>query len=65
MKKFGFATIAATGLAAAILGLASPAQAASIPAIGLPTDVGHHDWVDIIQPRAIVPQVNTNVQQSR
>jgi hypothetical protein len=28
MKKFGFATVVASGLAAAILGLASPAQAA-------------------------------------
>ena len=28
MKKFGFATIAASGLAAAILGLAAPADAA-------------------------------------
>jgi hypothetical protein len=28
MKKFGFATVIASGLAAAILGLASPAQAA-------------------------------------
>ena len=64
MKKFGFATIAATGLAAAILGLAGPAQASSISAITLPTDVGHHDWVDIIQPHVIVPQVNTSVQQS-
>ena len=27
MKKFGFASIAATGLAAAILGFAAPAQA--------------------------------------
>ena len=28
MKKFGFATIIASGLAAAILGFAAPAQAA-------------------------------------
>ena len=32
MKKFGFATIVASGLAAAVLGLAGPAQA----------DIGHH-----------------------
>jgi hypothetical protein len=35
MKKFGFATIVASGLAAAVLGLAGPAQA----------DIGHRDWV--------------------
>ena len=35
MKKFGFATIVASGLAAAVLGLAGPAQA----------DIGHHQWV--------------------
>jgi hypothetical protein len=29
MKKFGFATVAASGLVAAILGLAAPAQAVS------------------------------------
>jgi hypothetical protein len=63
MKKFGFATIAAGGLAAAILGLAAPAQAATAvntpisvaSAINIPTDFGHHAWVVDIQPRANVP----------
>ena len=55
MKKFGFATIVASGLAAAVLGLAGPATA----------DVGHHDWVHTIQPQVTVPQVDTSVQQSR
>jgi hypothetical protein len=55
MKKFGFATIIASGLAAAVLGLAGPAQA----------DVGHHDWVNTIQPQVTVPQVDNSVQQSR
>jgi hypothetical protein len=55
MKKFGFATIIASGLTAAVLGLAGPAQA----------DVGHHDWVYDIQPSASVPQVDTSVHQSR
>jgi hypothetical protein len=55
MKKFGFATIIASGLTAAVLGLAGPAQA----------DVGHHDWVHDIQPAVTVPQVDTSVQQSR
>ena len=55
MKKFGFATIIASGLAAAVLGLAGPAQA----------DIGHHDWVNDIQQQVSVPQVNTGVHQSR
>jgi hypothetical protein len=60
MKKFGFATIAATGLAAAVLGFAAPAQAA--PAIPVPTDIGHHQWVQDIQPNVNVPQVDTSVR---
>jgi hypothetical protein len=55
MKKFGFATIIASGLTAAVLGLAGPAQA----------DIGHHDWVHDTQPQVTVPQVDTSVQQSR
>ena len=55
MKKLGFATIMASGLAAAVLGLAGPAQA----------DIGHHDWVNNVQQQVSVPQVSTNVQQSR
>jgi hypothetical protein len=55
MKQFGFATIIASGLAAAVLGFAGPAQA----------DEGHHDWVHQIQQQVNVPQVDTNVQQSR
>ncbi len=58
MKKFGFAGIAgfaATGLAAAILGFAAPAQA----------DVIHNNWIHDIQPTVNVPQVDMSVQQSR
>jgi hypothetical protein len=55
MKKFGFATIIASGLTAAVIGLAGPAQA----------DIGHHDWVNDIHQTATVPQVDTTVQQSR
>jgi hypothetical protein len=54
LKKFGFATIVASGLAAAVLGLAGPAQA----------DIGHHDWVYDIQPHATAPHVDTSVHQS-
>jgi hypothetical protein len=55
MKKFGFATVIASGLIAAVLGLAGPASA----------DIGHHDWVHEIQPTVNVPHVDTSVQQSR
>ena len=63
MNKFGFAAVVASGLAAAILGLAAPAQADTAvktpvivaPAINIPTDFGHHAWVVDIQPRANVP----------
>jgi hypothetical protein len=58
MEKFGFAGIvgfAATGLAAAVLGLAAPAQA----------DVIHHQWINDIQPTVSIPMVDTGVHQSR
>ena len=73
MKKFGFATIAASGLAAAILGLAAPAQATTIADVPtgvvasnvISTDIGHHNWVNDIQQPAYVPRVDTSVHQSR
>ena len=60
MNKFGFAAVVASGLAAAILGLAAPAQAAPAPStrrpsIDIPTDFGHHAWVVDIQPHVNVP----------
>jgi hypothetical protein len=55
MKKFGFATVIASGLAAAMLGLAGPAQAG----------VDHLDWLNDIHYHATIPQVDTSVQQSR
>jgi hypothetical protein len=55
MKKFTFATIVASGMSLAVLGLAGPAQA----------DIGHHDWIHDIQPTASVPQVDTSVHQCR
>ena len=54
MKKFGFATIVASGLAAAVLGLAGPAQA----------DIGHHDWVNTSNSSDWSPQVDTSVAQA-
>ena len=54
MKKFGFASIVAGGLAAAVLGLAAPAQA----------DLGHNLWVNNMGHSATGPQVDTSVHQS-
>jgi hypothetical protein len=62
MKKFGFAaTVVASGLAAAVIGLAAPAQAA----VDISIDVVHHGWVYDIQQQATAPQVDTTVHQSR
>ncbi|TXI65600.1 MAG: hypothetical protein E6Q55_01850 [Mycolicibacterium mageritense] len=47
MKKFGFASAIAAGFAAAVFGLAAPAQA----------DVVHHQWVHDIQHQATVGSV--------
>ena len=73
MKKFGFATLVASGLAGAVLGLAAPGQAVT-------PDGGHHvfdllsepkggvdhlNWLDHISPKVTVPKVDTIVQQSR
>lgn len=55
MKKFGFASIVASGMAATVLGLAAPAQAG----------IDHHTWLDEIQPTATVPYTDTTVHQSR
>ena len=55
MKKFGFATIIASGLTVAFLGLAAPASAG----------VDHLDWLNDIHQSVSVPQVDTGVQQSR
>jgi hypothetical protein len=73
MKQLGFAALVASGLAAAVLGLAVPGQAVT-------PDAGHHvlellsepkggvdhlNWLDDISPKVTVPQVDTTVQQSR
>ena len=55
MKKFGFASIIATGFAAALFGLATPANA----------DIGHHDWVHDIQQRATVGSAQSTVGNGR
>jgi len=68
MKKFGFAAVAASGLAAAILGLAAPAGAAAPAPLNLTTistDLDHHGWVYQLGPNVYVPQVDSSVRQSR
>jgi hypothetical protein len=55
MKKFGFATIIASGMTAAFIGLAGPASAG----------VDHLDWLNDIQQQVNVPHVTSGVQQSR
>lgn len=54
MKKLGFATIVAGGMAAAVLGFAGPAQA----------DIDHHAFINDITPTVSVPHVDTTVHQS-
>jgi hypothetical protein len=74
MNKIGFAAVVTSGLAAAILGLAAPAQAvaagdASTVLVSAshiaPTGIDHLNWLDDIRPRVQVPKVDTSVQQSR
>jgi hypothetical protein len=67
MTKFGFAAVATAGLAAALLGLAGPAQASTtaLPtATTIATGVDHLDWLNDIQPKVNVPQVDTSVRHS-
>lgn len=72
MKKFGLAAIVASGLAAGIVGIASPIQATAsaeaMPVADLPgysTGVDHNQWIHTLHPNVTVPQVDTTVQQSR
>ena len=67
MKKFGLATIAASGLIAGVLGFAAPAQADAAPVSPsiIMTGIDHHTWLDQIGPNVNVPQVDTSVHQSR
>jgi hypothetical protein len=68
MKKLGFAAIAASGLAAAIVGLAAPATAlaeAPATAVTISQGIDHTTWLNDITQTAKVPSVDTTVQQSR
>lgn len=72
MNKFGFAAVVASGLAAAVVGVASPihatAWADALPVLPLPgysTGIDHHQWIDTIHEPVSVPQVDSTVRQSR
>jgi hypothetical protein len=57
MKKFGFATMAVTAFAAALVGLAGPAQATTVaaPVSVYSTGVDHHAWLNDIQQQVKAP----------
>jgi len=55
MKKFGFASIIASGFAAALFGLAAPANAG----------IDHHAWLNDIQQHASVGSVTSTVGNGR
>lgn len=61
MKKFGFATVIASGLIAGALGIAAPAAQADLAA---PAGIDHHVWIDQLGPHVTVPQVDLTVHQS-
>ncbi len=69
MKKIELAAAVTGGLAAAILGLGSPALAASVgdaPAVshasGTKAGIDHLDWLDDIRPKVNVPNVDPSVK---
>lgn len=58
MNKFGFASIAATAFAAAVVGLAAPASATTVagPAsASFSTGIDHHSWLQDIQQQVTAP----------
>ncbi|WP_166907094.1 hypothetical protein [Mycobacterium sp. DL440] len=70
MKKFGFAAIAASGLSAAVLGVAAPALAAEPTHVAAPSSVtisagvDHLGWLDQVHHKPTVPKVDTTVRHS-
>ncbi|MET0450496.1 MAG: hypothetical protein ABW137_01545 [Mycobacterium sp.] len=55
MKKFGFASVVATGFAAALFGLAAPASAG----------VDHHQWINDVQQQAKIGSATSTVGNGR
>ncbi|AKS31288.1 hypothetical protein [Mycolicibacterium goodii] len=66
MTKFGIAAITASGLAAVVLGLAAPAQAAPIQTDStvITAGVDRLDWLDKFHPKANAPKVDNTVRHS-
>ncbi len=73
MKKLGLATLIASGLVGAVVGLAGPANAATIDQVPagvissteIGTDLSDWYWINQLQPRVYVPHVSNEVHQSR
>jgi hypothetical protein len=55
MKKFGFASAVAAGFAAALFGLAAPANAG----------IDHQQWINDIQHHAVVGSATSTVGNGR
>jgi hypothetical protein len=70
MNAFRRAAIAGV-IAAAIVGLVTPAQTTTAADAGMASmtnisnGIAHHAWIDHNQPHVNVPDVDTNVSQSR
>ena len=69
MNKFGFTTAIASGFAAGFIGLAVPAAAApaadaSTISASVKSGVDHLDWLDDIQPKGNVPDVDNSVRSN-
>jgi hypothetical protein len=70
MKKVGFATLLASGLAAAVLGFAAPAQATvpgnavDVVITGPSQGVDHLDWLNDIQQKPNVARPDTTVRSN-
>jgi hypothetical protein len=70
LKKFGFATIVASGLATAVLGFAAPAQAtvpasaADVVVTGPSQGIDHLYWLNDIQQKPNVARPDTTVRSN-
>lgn len=65
MKKFGLATITASGVIAVLVGMgAGIAQAAAGPggSTTVSADIDHHQWIAAAQPAVDVPRIDTTLR---
>lgn len=68
MNKFAIATVFTGAVAAAVIGLAGPANAAVTvldPSVSISADISNHRWISDLQPSVNVPQVDTSVHAGR